>query len=248
MELRVWYFYNSIFAVETAAHFFIFDYFPYPGEPSQGGLAQGRLNLEELQDRDVVAFASHGHYDHFDECIFSWRGTIPKLRYVLSDDIKIPAALSGSDIVTVKARGEYDLGDLSVRTLHSTDLGVAFLIRTQGLTLYHGGDLNWWKWEGESDAYNAQMGEDYRREIDSLQNPEIDLAFVPLDGRLEQNYALGLDYFMRHTRTHRVVPMHFRDDYSVFARLKNEPCAGAYLDRVQTLDHPGQSFSILIER
>ncbi|CAB1256607.1 MBL fold metallo-hydrolase [Ruminococcaceae bacterium BL-6] len=242
MKLQGWYLYNSAFALKTEKHFFIFDYYPYDGEPASGGFDEGRLDVSGLSGEDVVVFVSHAHYDHYDECIFSWREAIPNLRYVISDDVPVPARLRGDDITFVREWERYRWPDFSVRTLHSTDAGVAFLIRTEGLTIYHGGDLNWWKWPGESPAYNEQMGRDYRREIDSLGHIGIDLAFVPLDGRLEENYALGLDYFMRHTETSRVVPMHFRDQYEVFDWLKKEPCAEPYLSRVEILTRRGQKF------
>ena len=35
-------------------------------------------------------------------------------------------------------------GQLLIRTLHSTDFGVAFLVRFHGKWIYHAGDLNWW--------------------------------------------------------------------------------------------------------
>ena len=50
--------------------------------------------------------------------------------------------------------------------------------------VYHAGDLNWWHWEGESEEWNRKMAEDYRAEIDTLAGERIDLAFLPVDGRL----------------------------------------------------------------
>ena len=38
-----------------------------------------------------------------------------------------------------------------IRTLRSTDEGVAFVVHYAGKTIYHAGDLNWWHWEGEPD-------------------------------------------------------------------------------------------------
>ena len=39
------------------------------------------------------------------------------------------------------------------------------------------------------------------REIDKLKDIVIDIAFVPLDPRQENQYAWGMDYFMKHTHT-----------------------------------------------
>ena len=70
------------------------------------------------------------------------------------------------------------------------------------------GDLNWWHWEEETESYNEQMRQDYQREIDKLKDIVIDIAFVPLDPRQENQYAWGMDYFMKHTHTKYVFPMH----------------------------------------
>ena len=44
------------------------------------------------------------------------------------------------------------------------------------------------------------------REIDKLKDIVIDIAFVPLDPRQENQYAWGMDYFMKHTHTKYVFP------------------------------------------
>ena len=56
-----------------------------------------------------------------------------------------------------------------IRTLRSTDEGVAFVVHYAGKTIYHAGDLNWWHWEGEPDAYNTKMRRSYQSEFNKLQ-------------------------------------------------------------------------------
>lgn len=121
------------------------------------------------------------------------------------------------------------------------------MIRIPGAVIYHAGDLNFWDWEGESDAYRRQMEQDYKEQIDCIAGEQIDLAFVPLDGRLEGTYWKGLDYLMRATDTRHVVPMHFRDQYEVFDWLRRQPEAQDYLNRVQVLTHQGQPFLFDVE-
>ena len=52
---------------------------------------------------------------------------------------------------------------LSVRTLYSNDLGVAFLIQDGGASLYFAGDLNNWWWDG--DAADRALETSYRHEL-----------------------------------------------------------------------------------
>lgn len=225
MEAEIRYLYHSGFSLETAGHFFIFDY--YLDTPHGGGLAQGVIDPRELRDKNVVVFASHSHPDHYSPRIFSWRKTVENIRYVLADEIR-----TEEEAVKVAPGGTADLGDLSVRALESTDLGVAFLVKADGLTVYHAGDLNWWRWNGEPDADNEEMGRRYREQIDSLRGEKIDVAFVPVDPRLEEHALLGLDYFMKTVGADAVVPMHAFGDTAYYDFLKTDPTARPWLDRV----------------
>lgn len=238
MDTEIRYLFNSGFAVKTERHFFIFDY--YLDTPRGCGLKKGVIDPNEIRDLDVVVFVSHVHPDHYNPRIFSWKKTVNKIRYILSDDIK-----TQENVLRVHRGNTYDLGDLSVRVLDSTDTGVAFLIKADGLCIYHAGDLNLWYWNGEPDGDNLRMERDYKAEIDKLSGEKIDLAFVPVDPRLEGNYLLGLDYFMRTVGTRLAVPMHFGSNTAIFQWLKEDPAAKGYLDRIAFFSQRGEK--ILLE-
>lgn len=119
-----------------------------------------------------------------------------------------------------------------IRTLHSTDAGVAFLIEVDGRRIFHAGDLNWWSWEGESREDEAEMERAYKDEIKKLEGEHIDLACLPLDGRQKERFALGFDWFMRHVETAHAYPMHYWDDDSVIAGLLSLPCSEPYRNRI----------------
>ena len=82
------------------------------------------------------------------------------------------------------------------------------------------------------------------REIDKLKDIVIDIAFVPLDPRQENQYAWGMDYFMKHTHTKYVFPMHMWGDYEVYDRLMENPEAELYKERVIEVKEPGQVFEV----
>ena len=82
---RIWYLYHSGFAVKTAEHLLIFDY--WKERPKGKGLDSGVVDPSALTDENVIVFASHAHGDHYNRRILSWGETIPNLRVVLSDDI-----------------------------------------------------------------------------------------------------------------------------------------------------------------
>ena len=191
--MKITYLDHSGFAVEYKKYVLIFDWY------------KGKLP-EFDSEKEIYVFSSHSHYDHFDRKIFELENIYPNIRYVLSADITekpVP-----SKVWFVIADKEYRIGNLKVQTLHSTDAGVAFLVYVDDRIIYHAGDLNWWHWEEESEYYNEQMRMDYQKEIHKLKNIRIDVAFVPLDPRQEEQYYWGLDYFMKHTDTELVFPMH----------------------------------------
>ena len=237
MKAKIWYLYNSGFAMETAGHVLIFDY--WRDTPRGAGFEAGVVDPAALADKDVVAFASHSHGDHFNRDILKWRGDIPKLRLVLSSDIR---AVEGA--LMMKPGKTLAEPDLTVRTLTSNDKGVAFIVDVDGLRIYHAGDLNWWHWEGEPDDYNAKMADRYKAQIALLGDEPIDVAFAPVDPRLEEQYAWGVDHLMRTAEVRRVVPMHFFDNPAVVDRLLNDPVSDAWRDKIIPLTKRGQSATI----
>jgi len=232
MSTEIRYLYNSGFTVRTDRHFFIFDY--YLDTPRGCGLDKGVIDPEEMKDLNTVVFVSHRHPDHYNPKIFSWRKTVNHIRYILSDDIR-----TSEEVLLVHPGQEYDLDDLRVRVLESTDVGAAFLIHADGLCIYHAGDLNLWYWDGEPDDDNEEMKRRYQEQIDTLKGETIDIAFVPVDPRLGDNYLLGLDYFMNAIGAELAVPMHFSDDFSVFRKLETDERARPYRNKVAFFSQRG---------
>lgn len=228
--IRVTYLSHSGFLVELADAYFLFDF--YKGE------------LPDIDTgKKFFVFVSHAHHDHYQKEIFHLRDRILNLQYILSNDISIGKA---ADILFVGPRDKVTIKGCEIETLRSTDEGVAFLLHYGQHTVYFAGDLNWWHWEGESEAYNTMMRRNYQHEINKLQQEQIDLAFVPVDPRLGEQYCWGLDCFMKRTSTKYVFPMHFWDNYQIFDRLALEGCAADYEDKIVRIEREGQSFELEI--
>lgn len=234
MSMKVTYIQHSGFAVEMEDKVLIFDYY------------RGELPAFD-RDRDVYVFVSHKHYDHYQRSIFTWTGKFPRITYILSGDVEeaVPSSAPKDNMYFMEPGETLQIeageSELLIETLRSTDEGVAFVVKTAGHTIYHAGDLNWWHWEEETDTYNRFMKEAYQKEIGKLEGLHIDAAFVPLDPRLGKEYYWGLDWFMRHTDTDIVFPMHMQGQYGLCDRLMEETTAG-YRDRVARITGEGQVF------
>lgn len=237
-KMRAVHIYHSGFYMEFAHCTMLFDYY------------EGTLPPLKT-DKPLYVFASHVHQDHFSFCVFTKEElrAHPNVFYFLSNDIKrkynrnffLRQGVTKEQyerIVFVKAgetvctEEEEKNQKETIRTLCSTDAGVAFLVETDGCRIFHAGDLNWWSWEGESREDEIEMERAYKDEIKKLSGEHIDLACLPLDGRQKERFALGFDWFMRHVDTAHAYPMHYWDDDSVIAGLLALPCSEPYRDRI----------------
>lgn len=232
--MNVTYIGHSGFAVELPSVILMFDYY------------KGKIPQFD-NDKPIYVFSSHFHEDHFSFTIFELLKKYDNIKYILSNDIKrkycknyfIKKGIDEkiyNNIVFISANSAWKDDKIKVETLHSTDEGVAFIIEADGKTIYHAGDLNWWVWQGESSEYNNNMTANYKKEISKIKNRHFDIAFVPLDPRQEGWFYKGFDYFMSHTDTDVVYPMHFWGDNSVINKIKSMDCSEKYRDRIMYVE------------
>ena len=249
---------HSAFLVEWDKFYTLFD---YTYEPDYTGA------LPELSgDKPLLVFSSHSHEDHFDAKVFTLLEKYPGARFFVSRDTRLTkrqwlnisdaafartTVLRPDSILLTDVAGE----DLSIRAIKSTDIGNAYLLRCEGKMVYHGGDLNWWDWKSEGEAYCNNMAAHYRAAIEKLaaavENeatdnaiaPEITAAMAPLDPRLgEGSEGLGIEELMRQIKVQHVFPMHMWKKYEVIDRyLAAHP---AQKDAIARITREGESFVI----
>lgn len=241
--MKITFIYHSGFVVEMPQVILIFDY--YKGEiPDLDGA------------KDIYIFSSHKHADHFSFDIFALAEKYPEVKYILSYDIgkkykkKYLTEKKGiseevyNRITYLRENEVWEDENIKVSTIPSTDIGVAFVAeeKHENITIYHAGDLNWWTWEGETEEEYRAMTEKFQAAVEILRqtlrnanSAEIDAAFVPLDPRQKENYALGFDYFMRNIPVKYVFPMHAFGDYSVIGKLMMDEISKDYRDKIVNL-------------
>jgi L-ascorbate metabolism protein UlaG (beta-lactamase superfamily) len=202
-EVIVWYLGHCGYAVKTENHLLIFDYIELEEEPGQRGLNRGFVDPKEIKDLDVSVFVTHGHVDHYDEVIFSWEKEIKNISYIFGwkakDDPRY-RYLEGP-------RAETKLDDMEIYTVnsdHSHVPEVAYLVKVDGLVIYHGGDyqgrmgrnapsnvkddMEYLKTKADApDLFfiGAWTGEPYMQSIESL-DPEV--VFPMHDRKREEKY------------------------------------------------------------
>lgn len=235
--MKITYIHHSSFLVELEQIYLLFDY------------TEGQI--PELDgEKPLYVFASHRHGDHYSAVIFDLLSKHVKTRYILSNDIwrkRLPKeVLPHADSMKYGEVLSCDTGcgALTVTTFQSTDEGVAFLIETEGKTIYHAGDLNNWIWAEESKSWNDSMAKKYTAQIDKMAGRHIDAAFLPLDPRQGADFYLGMDEFLKKVDVAHVFPMHCWGDFSVIPGIKAMDCSAAYRDRIEEIRRDGDVFFI----
>lgn len=204
--MNVTYLHHSGFSVETETKVLLFDYY------TEGG-RKAYFDPAAYGDKNIFVFVSHAHEDHYDRRILNW-GNLPNVKYVLSFDVRTESEFQG-EVLTVNPHERYDFGGIHIETLQSNDEGVAFLVKADGKTIYHAGDLNWWHWNGEPDDFNNDIERSYTTEINQLKGEQIDVAFVPADLRLQDKYFWAVNYFLKTVGAKVLFPMHFWGRFEV---------------------------------
>ena len=238
--MKITYIYHSGFAIELNTCVLLFDYY------------KGELPLWD-KGKKIYIFTSHKHQDHFQLKIFDLVKKYPKVHFFIGSDIKMnekylernridPSVLG--QITKVEKNKSISLEGLEIRSLRSTDAGVAFIVCAEGYRFYHAGDLNWWHWEGEDKAWNHNMAANYRNEVDRLKGQHFHAAFVPIDPRLSEAYYWGIRYFLEQTDAEHVFPMHFWGKYELCTKLAGQPEMAGLLSHYHPIGYQGQEWNL----
>ena len=234
--MKITFLYHSAFLVELAHCTLLFDWYGGPVPDYD-------------RTKPLYVFVSHHHGDHYSPEIFSLLG-MDNVWYVLATCVHLSArrkqalGILDDHVFRLPAGKEQTVGQVKVTTYRSTDEGVAFLVQTEGKTLFHAGDLQWWHWAEEPKRWNQEMERDFKAECQKLAGRNVDAAFLVLDPRQEDDFWLGFDWWIRTMDVKAAFPMHSWEDFQIARRLKALPVSQPYRDRIVEVRYPGQSFQL----
>ena len=196
----IWYLGHCGYAVRTKNHLLIFDYQEQrdgqqaKSRPAELSLAAGWINPVEIKDLKVRAFVSHSHEDHFDPVIFTWKEAVPDIVYYFG----WKAAEDPSYHYLVGPRAELKSGGLEIATINSNHSGVpevAWLVKVDGLVVYHNGDCQ---------PADPSSEHDFLKTKTAL----IDLAFVFPVIQPDAKYTIQEEDLFRKFKVGAAFPMH----------------------------------------
>lgn len=245
--MKVTYIHHSGYAVELENSIYIFDYY-------KKEMPEYLIDAVNNGGKDVYFFASHAHADHFNPEIFQYAAD--NVYYVISYDIREKIEHRGMldeyDGVQIEYISPYDSMNIQgkngsillVEALKSTDRGVAFIVTSEGKSVYHAGDLNNWIFDGMDKAKLGDMKARYTREIDKIEGRLVEVAFLPVDYRLGDYIADGPAYFLDKVKVNHIFPMHMWKEFDYIEVFKNKAGIEKYADKVYTANEPGLTWEV----
>lgn len=234
-QCKVTYIKHSGILIETRSSYLLFDY--WEGEIP-------KLNSK----KNLYVLSSHAHRDHFTKDIFKLENSCITVEYLLSSDIRTKSSFwkRAENVTFLDPCTEKQIGELRVKTFLSTDEGIAFLVKLDGLNIYHAGDLHWWYWPGDPEEDNeGRRKENYLKEIRKLKDEQIDISFVVLDPRQEYAGGYGMDQFLSRVHSRYVFPIHFWEDYSYIREYKKKNENKYPATCIMEITGKGQTFDVV---
>ncbi|MDR1880221.1 MAG: MBL fold metallo-hydrolase [Tannerellaceae bacterium] len=242
--MKLVYVYHSCCVIEAGDFAVIIDYYKDSGESH----ARGYVHDELLCRGDrLYVLASHSHPDHFRPDVLAWKNEKREgdIVYLFSDDILQHGKARATDALFLKKGEAYQDSHIRIKAFGSTDIGISFLIETEGKRLFHAGDLNNWHWMEESTKEEVKEAEEaYLQELELLANAagHIHVAMFPVDPRLGSAYMRGAEQFVSRIRTEWFIPMHFGEAYDKVLAFKDY--ALKHDCRLVELTHKGQRIEL----
>ena len=122
--------------------------------------------------KTLYVFASHSHADHYDQQSET-KEQYKDIHYILSDDIK-----DNEDAVVMKHMKK-EVAGIEIETFkRSNDMGVAFLVKVEGKTIYHAGSAEW-HWNGEPEEDNEYYKKTFQDEMKYLEEEDRSCIYAP---------------------------------------------------------------------
>lgn len=172
----VWYLSDISWVVKTGSRFLVFDYDPMSMRggyvvPDEQMLSNGHLNPSQIRDQDVYVFVTNNLVNERNpNLILEWKKVVPRITYIFGWD-----ALTGARYINMKPGEEKTINGMEIITVDATGEGVAYLVKTDGLTILYAGSHGSWDEAGWGD---------FTRGIDSLARrvSSVDIVFLYLPG------------------------------------------------------------------
>jgi len=217
---------NSGFCVFLDNTTLIFDYYNVVPSGEKLSIDHGVITDKEiLRNKNTYVFSSHKHEDHYNDCVLKWQKQNGNIKYIFDDGIVVHKKKMYDNINFLDEGDIFDDENIFVKAFGSTDIGGSFLVKAEGYTLFHAGDLNFWHWEQEaSDRFVDRAKKRFLSKLKNIEQAKtfIDIMFFPVDYRMGNNGDTGAKMVIESFKPSLFIPMHFRKAIDKIAVFKQE--------------------------
>ena len=241
--MKLTYILHSSFLLETEDCTMLFDHY------------RGNCPVIDAK-KPLYIFVSHSHDDHYSKRIYAIAQDYLDadgvgVTFVLSKDVPVKhLSLDDARVASCRLKPHDKWKDdlLSVFTLKSNDLGLAFSIHVKNgahfANIFFAGDLNAWNWDGDEE--DMALIRIYHKELSLIKDMTYDLALLPLDPRLKENMMQGItDFFdVCGCNTMHIAPMHCWGDYAIIERAREAKDRYPYMERLLVIRREGDVFEL----
>lgn len=262
---QVTYIQHSGFAVETEHAVLFFDCYQDPSDAIPGLLKKGKAVVffvthwhadhwgeriaRQVYESDPTSRFVIDHDTVRKKRIDKWMD-LQRLTVVKKGD-RLNVSMIDSEPTSKTGRGPADglfgtrgaVKALSV--FGSNDEGVSYLLRTESGLIYHAGDLNNWDWKEDLSPF-PEMERWYREELTDirtdLDEAVVDLAFVPVDLRLQDRAFSGAEILLEYLTVTDLIPMHLNGGTDLPGQLQQRLDTAGIPTAVHRMTKPGQTW------
>ena len=223
--MQIHYLDNSGFCIFLENTTLIIDYY---NDKSDGDrtVDSGVITEEELKkNKKTYVLNTHKHADHFNTCVLDWKQKNEEIKYIFDSGIMHGISKREYDISFLSEGEEYKDDSIWVKAYGSTDIGISFMIKAEGYTIYHAGDLNFWHWEDEAgERFVKRAKTQFLNKLDAIIKEEydIDIMFFPVDYRMGERGDLGSVMAKEALKPKVFIPMHFQKEFDRIEKYKKE--------------------------
>ena len=201
---KVKYYGHSAYSVETENHFLLFDYVGNTNVDfynEQITLSQKTINFKSIS-KPITMFHSHTHFDHYSPKLHTKLSNYDNIFTIVGEKIK-----KYKNSTYLIAGDSININGIQIFAVPSTDIGVCFVLKVDGITIYYAGDnIDWGDSEDTSIKYIS-----YINDIATSISNNIDIAFVPVCNFHGQSYpelTNSAIYACKKLNAKEIYPMH----------------------------------------
>lgn len=231
-EAIIWYLGHSGWTIKTKNHLLIFDYVGTGRKPAELSLTNGHINSSEIKDQHVFIFVTHEHADHYSRTIFDWKKSVRDITYIFGWQ-----AGTGPNYVCIEPRERKKVDDIEILTIASTDAGVGFLIKVDGVVIFHAGDHA--HWGGSMDPFTKEI--DYLAKSEK----EFDIVFLAITtgmGQRRKSITNGVFYGIEKLLPKVMFPMHAGGKEHLYKEFAQEAAKKEFKTSVHYPENKGDRF------